>query len=304
MTAAFDTIQRSKLMEILMNVFDEDELRMTNILLSNTTPEVKMQNVQQTYSFKTNVGAPQGDGLSGPPFELYFEDALRQLRTEMLRINPAKKQQIQENQHDHCYVSSSNISYTPYNTSKKQTECAKIGMNNDHSYSCNALKDIEHDHGYFDESTYGIPEELLYADDADFNTLDAKQKDKLNGCVADILNEYNLMVNNDKTEHVILQRGKWNEEKWRNVLKLGSLLGDAEDIARRKQLTIAAMKKLETVWFSNYSKIGMERRIHLFEAIVITVLTYNSQCWGLRKKDIDELNTFHRRLLRRLCKIN
>ena len=34
----------------------------------------------------------------------------------------------------------------------------------------------------------------------------------------------------------------------REVKKLGSLLGDKEDIARRKQLSIATMNNMEKVW--------------------------------------------------------
>ena len=243
----------------------------------------KMSNVMEVYSFKTNVGSPQGDGLSGPLFEVYFEDALRRLRSDMKRTDPSARHRVEE-ESDHSYARLHNSSLKKYSVRSEKTEAAKIGMANDHSYSSNAKKHIQHDHEYFNEDRYGIPGELLYADDADFNTLDVEIANKLNRCVADILEEHNLLVNNDKTEKFILKRGKAQEELWRNVLKLGSLLGDVEDIARRKQLAMAAMNKLENVWFSNYSKIGMERRIQLFNAPVMHVLTYNSCCWGLRRR--------------------
>ena len=45
-----------------------------------------------------------------------------------------------------------------------------------------------------------------------------------------ILIKGNILVNEDKTECTILKRGKKGRENWRNVKKLGSLLGDKEHI--------------------------------------------------------------------------
>ena len=65
----------------------------------------------------------------------------------------------------------------------------------------------------------------------------------------DILLEDNLLVNETKTEHTVIERKKEkNKEEWRNVKKLGSLLGDSEDVVRRKQLAIVANKDLNQLW--------------------------------------------------------
>ena len=83
MTAAFDTIKRSKLIAILETIVDEDELRI-RVLLSNTTLEIKVNSDEIiSVPFNTNVGSPQGDGLSGKLFTIYFEASLRKLREEM-----------------------------------------------------------------------------------------------------------------------------------------------------------------------------------------------------------------------------
>ena len=47
----------------------------------------------------------------------------------------------------------------------------------------------------------------------------------------------------------LLERGKIEQEKWRDVLKLGSLLGDKKDIKRRKDLSNIAMRNLEKLWY-------------------------------------------------------
>ena len=82
MSSAFDTIRREKLIDILKTIIDEDEIRMIRYLLANTTLEVKMTNVE-TLPFESNIGSPQGDGLSGVLFNVYFEFSLRKVRTSI-----------------------------------------------------------------------------------------------------------------------------------------------------------------------------------------------------------------------------
>ena len=50
-----------------------------------------------------------------------------------------------------------------------------------------------------------------------------------------------------KTQHTQIEQGNNDTELWRNAKKLGSLLGDKEDINRRKQLSIIRMNKYDTL---------------------------------------------------------
>ena len=68
-----------------------------------------------------------------------------------------------------------------------------------------------------------------------------------------VLAEDNLDVKETKTEDTILRRNKHDRknkqtnEPWRETIKLGSKLGDKEDIVRRKQLArvkLIQMKKI------------------------------------------------------------
>ena len=96
MSAAFDTIDRSKLMEIIEEIADPDEMRMARALLSKTSLELKLPGFEgEVYIFLSNIGSPQGDGLSGPFFNVYFEKANRDVRQEIASI-PAI------NQHDYA----------------------------------------------------------------------------------------------------------------------------------------------------------------------------------------------------------
>ena len=86
------------------------------------------------------------------------------------------------------------------------------------------------------------------------------------------------------------------EEEWRNVKKLGSLLGCYKDMRRRIQLSYAAMNSINKIW--KHSKIRKEKKLLLNKSIVKPVLTYNCGTWGLTKKEEKEIDVAHRRQLR------
>jgi hypothetical protein len=90
-----------------------------------------------------------------------------------------------------------------------------------------------------------LPQELCYADDSDYSTLSTSHRDRILDATYEILPQRNLKVNQDKTEHTMIKQS--GNTQWRKVRKLGSLLGDSEDIAKRKQLAIAGMRRLNDV---------------------------------------------------------
>ncbi|OQR83644.1 hypothetical protein ACHHYP_14464 [Achlya hypogyna] len=71
---AFDTIDRAKLLAVLADDINDDELRLVQLLLTDTTLVVR-HNSRKGFRFKTNIGTPQGDSLSP------LEAALRDLAT-------------------------------------------------------------------------------------------------------------------------------------------------------------------------------------------------------------------------------
>ena len=96
-----------------------------------------------------------------------------------------------------------------------------------------------------------------------------------------------------KTEHTSIERGKKGyEEEWRNVKKLGSLLGDDEDIIRRKQLTIVANKEFNQLWIRK-EKLSFKVRLKIYNSLVKPILLYNCGDMGN-----------HRRQLRYVLKIH
>ena len=73
LSSAFDTIIREKLIVILEKTLDKDGSQNYIIL------QIKMSDKEPTI-FNTNIRSPQGDGLSGVLFNIYFENSLRKFR--------------------------------------------------------------------------------------------------------------------------------------------------------------------------------------------------------------------------------
>ena len=70
------------LINIAKEILSEDEIRILRALPSETTLKFKVENAQTT-TFESNIGSPQGDGISGSLFTIYFNHALQQLKEEI-----------------------------------------------------------------------------------------------------------------------------------------------------------------------------------------------------------------------------
>ena len=142
-----------------------------------------------------------------------------------------------------------------------------------------------------------LPDELVYADDSDFPCIDDKKVKKIKDIANPTLSKHSLKVNEDKWEITKICRGTEDEEKaWRNTKKLGSLLGDNEDMKNRIALAKGLMSQLEKIWPSK--KISQRQRIDIFKSIAKMMLTYNMSTWGLTKAQENHLDRAHRKMLR------
>ena len=121
--------------------------------------------------------------------------------------------------------------------------------------------------------------------------------------VQEVLHKYNLLVNEDKTEYTNIKREKKKEEEhWRKVKKVGSLIGDEEDMERRKALSTAALNKMHTVWIRK-DKISQKRKMLLYKTLVKPVLLYNCGTWGVTAAAEQKMDAFHRKQLKRVLNI-
>ena len=81
--------------------------------------------------------------------------------------------------------------------------------------------------------------------------------------------------------------------------KLGSLLGDVEDVTRRKQLAAVAFHRLWSVWVRKRN-ISDGLRLRLYNAFIVLVLTCNMGTCGLTPTELARFDAFHRRQLRQV----
>ena len=60
------------------------------------------------------------------------------------------------------------------------------------------------------------------------------------------------------------------------------MIGDEEDINRRKSLSTAALAQLQNIWIKG-DKVKRKTKIKLYRTLVKSVLTYNCGTWPLTK---------------------
>ena len=146
--------------------------------------------------------------------------------------------------------------------------------------------DPQIEHSYTKVKKVSLRWEMIYADDTDILSTDQIEKIRVLYAIYEVFPERNLHINSDK-------------EPWREVKKLSSLLGDKEDITRRKQLSIAPVNNMEKVWIRK-DYISEKHRLKLCRTFVKPVLLYENATWGLTKQDATKFHSFHRQQIRRL----
>ena len=144
-----------------------------------------------------------------------------------------------------------------------------------------------------------LPQEALYADDSDFVSTSPSFLQSLEALIPPTIGQFKLQANAAKWERTMLTTSANDDSRpsWRTVKKLGSLLGDEEDIERRKFLATASFKSLRLLW-ERRNITSINTRIRAYNALVVPVLLYNCGTWGVTGGVIEKLEVFHRRQLR------
>ena len=144
----------------------------------------------------------------------------------------------------------------------------------------------------------GLPSEIIYADDVDFVSRSREHILNIESAAPRVLAEWNLKVNPLKTEHLTISRlDNRAEESWRLAKKLGTLLGDSEELERRRRLGAVALSQASTLW-KRSTLVSESKRIRLYKACVKPIITYNFSTWALTQSELNRLDSFHRRQLR------
>ena len=156
-------------------------------------------------------------------------------------------------------------------------------------------------------TSLGLPLDCEYADDVDFMDEEEENLKSILPVATAILRSWNLFVNEDKTDFTRVYLARPGEkdaagkpiagsEAWRRSITLGSMLCSKADIQRRISLGYAALNKYQKAW--NKKQIPLQKRLLLYEALVVSVLMYNSSCWAAPMAALEKLDVVHRRHLR------
>lgn len=100
-----------------------------------------------------------------------------------------------------------------------------------------------------------------------------------------------MYICTSKTEHIIIKRNAY--EHWRKVKKVGSLLGDKENICRRNERASTALSKLSAIWLRS-ERMKQQIRLNIYNTLVKSILLYNNGTWALIKEEQHRLSFRHR----------
>lgn len=75
-----------------------------------------------------------------------------------------------------------------------------------------------------------------------------------------------------------------------------------DELSYRIQLSMAAFRRLQSPFFQQQC-IAIRTRIQVLNCLVMSVLLYGSEAWGLTAAQLDRLEVFHRKCLRRILGI-
>jgi hypothetical protein len=170
---------------------------------------------------------------------------------------------------------------------------AKLNVNSE-----NILPHHFRDHSYSNKKDIGFSNDQQFADDISYMNTNKGKNDYIKQSIPKKLGERNLIINENKTEEYDI---KLKQEDWKNCKYLGSFLDTDKDIKHRKQLSMAAFIKYQNLLTSK--KLSVRIRLRIFNAYVSSIFLYNSETWTLSKKSQEEVDVFHRNLLRKILQI-
>ena len=260
MSKAFDTVNRKLLLQELQKVLQPDEIHLLSILTNRPSLAVTIDG-EKGESFETYVGICQGDCLSAVLFIYYLACALEG--------NPDSQ------------------------TSK----------------DLKAFLDV------------------YYADDLTYASTSKQHREEIKTETPAKLEAYNLHVNITKTEEgeapdrrppppppppplvdpkikvlwscldwLLPPKTKAPDPSYKSIKLLGTKLDTKCDIIARKAKVWDPIKKNNMFFRSRH--LSASHKIRLYKSFVEPLLLYNSETWTLTKKMEEQLDSFHRRLLR------
>ncbi|NDF25896.1 MAG: hypothetical protein EB149_07955, partial [Thaumarchaeota archaeon] len=153
---------------------------------------------------------------------------------------------------------------------------------------------VMHDN-FAPESNKNIPTHETDGSNAICMCVYCKQK-HLENTLPEITDKYNMQMNHNKTEKHLLT---YNEAKKTNYKILGNYIRRENEIKNRKQKAQTAFNAMNKIWL-NKKNISIKTKVRLYNALVLPHILYNAATSTYRGVQKDQINSFHRKQLRRL----
>ena len=117
------------------------------------------------------------------------------------------------------------------------------------------------------------------------------------------LEEWNLKVNESKTEfiHIHLDNPA-GEESWWTSKSLGTFLCGKADLTHRCILGTAAFRSLWAMWMRR-PHLTLEKILLIYHTIIVPIMLYNCDSWAIPKTSLNQLDKCHRQHLRSILGI-
>ena len=299
--AAFDTVDRNKLLDFFGSKgwMRDDELRLTRLLLSNTSFCVRVDGVVSG-SVTTNIAVIQGDGLSGLIFIGYLAGAMynNQIRVfpsrpklDMLLDLPLETSYVDDMD---CYSTAAdhleaileaieiNFASWGFSLAKDKTERTRFVIEGTEDQCAKCMRKCLKNAACCDKCDRWWHYECAALQPA---TVQRFMNDPSATFVCD------LCISGR-------QPMKKGSETWRRAIHLGTLLDAALEVNAKIQRAWAAFASLSKIW-SNRKLVGEKRRLRLFKAFVLPHLSYNIAVLALTPTLEKKLDVAHRRMLRK-----
>ena len=144
-----------------------------------------------------------------------------------------------------------------------------------------------------DRDKHNVVIDPKYADDITFIRSHQTKTNQIKRILPGMLEKGNLLENQTKREEYHIPG---NDNTWKTCKLLGSLMDTESDINRRKGLAVNAMKTL-TEAFKSHTLL-LSTKLKIFESYVQSIFLYNCELWAITKTIAEQIDSFHRRLLR------
>ena len=150
-----------------------------------------------------------------------------------------------------------------------------------------------------DRDKLQIQIETKYADGVTFIRSEEAKINQGERVVPSMLCEEGLSISKSNSEKYHIS--KCSDTKWKSCKYLGSLIGNEEDIKRRKGLTNDNYHALESILKSKL--VSESVGIRIFRAYIESIFHYTSELWISTNTLERSIDSFHQRLLRKVIHV-